>query len=149
MFFEKLRINSGVLRVARGGSGAKAPPLAACPSTVQETGLIWDCSFYLPVSMLLFTLVAKSGVSTNVQNLSCWHPSGRPSIQCDYWQSVNREFCVKTWCFDERRLCVPDTWIAILDFLTKQSSENLVFRCKLNSAESPRFFEKSQPHLNI
>jgi len=27
----KFRINSGVLRVARGGSGAQAPPLAARP----------------------------------------------------------------------------------------------------------------------
>jgi len=31
VFLEKFRINSGVLRVARGGSGAKAPPLAARP----------------------------------------------------------------------------------------------------------------------
>jgi len=51
VFWGKLRINSGVLRVARGGSGAKAPLLAARPSTVQETGQILDCSFYLPVSM--------------------------------------------------------------------------------------------------
>ena len=31
VFLEKFRINSGVLRVARGGSGAKVPPLAARP----------------------------------------------------------------------------------------------------------------------
>jgi len=31
VFLGKFRINSGVLRVARGGSGAKAPPLAAPP----------------------------------------------------------------------------------------------------------------------
>jgi len=29
---------------------------------------------------------------------------------------------VTSWYFDVRRLCVLDTWIAILDFLTKQSS---------------------------
>jgi len=47
----KFRMNSGVLRVERGGSGAKAPLLAARPSTVQETGQIPDCGFYLPVSV--------------------------------------------------------------------------------------------------
>ena len=31
VFLEKFRINSGVLRVARGGSRVKAPPLAARP----------------------------------------------------------------------------------------------------------------------
>jgi len=51
VFLGKFRINSGVLRVARGGSGAKAPPLAARPSTVQETSQIPGCGFYLPVSM--------------------------------------------------------------------------------------------------
>jgi len=30
-FMGRLRMNSGVLRVARGGSGANAPPLAARP----------------------------------------------------------------------------------------------------------------------
>jgi len=45
------RIISSVVRVARGGSGAKAPPLAARPSTVPKTGQIPDCGFYLPVSM--------------------------------------------------------------------------------------------------
>ena len=46
-----VRLDSGWLRVARGGSGAKAPPLAERPSTVQETGQIPDCGFYLPVFM--------------------------------------------------------------------------------------------------
>jgi len=31
VFLDKFRINSGVLRVARGGCGAKAPPLATRP----------------------------------------------------------------------------------------------------------------------
>jgi len=31
VFLDKFRINSGILRVARGGCGAKAPPLAARP----------------------------------------------------------------------------------------------------------------------
>ena len=52
VFLEKFRINSGVLRVARGGCGAKAPPLAARPSTLQETGQIPYCSFYLLVCVL-------------------------------------------------------------------------------------------------
>ena len=37
VFLEKFRINSGVLRVARGGSGAKVPPLAARPGAWEES----------------------------------------------------------------------------------------------------------------
>ena len=48
---ETIRMYSGVLQVAHGGSGAKAPPLAARTSTVQETSQIPDCGFYLPVFM--------------------------------------------------------------------------------------------------
>jgi len=38
----KFRTNSGVLRVARGGSGAKAPPLAARPKPAG-----WGGSFLM------------------------------------------------------------------------------------------------------
>jgi len=38
VFLDKFRINSGVLRVARGGSGAKAPPLAARPKLAGWCG---------------------------------------------------------------------------------------------------------------
>jgi len=42
VFLDKFRINSGVLRVARGGSGAKAPPLAVRPKLAS-----WGGSFLL------------------------------------------------------------------------------------------------------
>jgi len=51
-------MDSGVLQVARGGYRAKAPPLAARPTTVQETGQIPGCGFYLPVFMSLNPTVA-------------------------------------------------------------------------------------------
>jgi len=35
-FGEKFRMGSGVLRVARGGSGAKAPPPAARPENQKS-----------------------------------------------------------------------------------------------------------------
>ena len=35
-FWGTVRMNSGQLQVARGGSRAKAPPLAACPRDVQD-----------------------------------------------------------------------------------------------------------------
>jgi len=38
-FWEKIRMDSGVVRVARGGSGAKAPLLAARPEDVPVTSL--------------------------------------------------------------------------------------------------------------
>jgi len=39
IFWGKFRMSSGVLRVARGGSGAKAPPLAARPTFWQSGSL--------------------------------------------------------------------------------------------------------------
>jgi len=42
VFFNKFRINSGVLKVARGGCGAKAPPLAARPKLAG-----WGGSFLM------------------------------------------------------------------------------------------------------
>jgi len=38
VIFGKIRMNSGGLRVARGSSGAKAPPLAAHPFVVDLRG---------------------------------------------------------------------------------------------------------------
>ena len=42
VFLEKFRINSGVLRVARSGSGVKVPPLAARPKLAG-----WGDSFLM------------------------------------------------------------------------------------------------------
>jgi len=41
VFLGKFCINSGVLRVARGGSGAKAPPLAVHPKPAGWGGSFW------------------------------------------------------------------------------------------------------------
>ena len=57
--------------------------------------------------------MAKSGVSTNVQNLSCWCPNGKPqhdenpnlSAQCDYSPSVHLYPCGKIWGLDECAEC--------------------------------------------
>jgi len=38
---QKIRMNSGVFRVARGGSRAKAPPLAARPVLWMSEGGDW------------------------------------------------------------------------------------------------------------
>jgi len=42
-FGRTVRMSSGVLRVARGGSGAKAPPLAARPKVEISTGGVETC----------------------------------------------------------------------------------------------------------
>jgi len=98
MFLEKFRIHSGVMRVARGGSGAKAPPLAARPDALpllsSECGKQYRDPFSLSSSVLpwgggiFFLLLCRHTTSPPITSgrlvsflllLFCHHTASAPN----------------------------------------------------------------------